>query len=195
MGTKRLSTASIRTLSKSNKMWDQDTAQGAMVPIGISDMNGTTTAFGFGNIPQTYQDLMIVANLRNVAGNAAAGWIINNNPSGVTYGVTTLRGDGSSATSVRGSSMSYGASQIGILGSTSGINATMIVHFLNYANTTTKKTWIQKTGSDLNGSGFVGIEAFGNNLTDAITSIACSTANGSIFWSGTATLYGIKAGA
>jgi hypothetical protein len=175
-------------------MWDQDTQQGAMVQIGISDMNGTVTAFSFSDIPQTYQDLMIIADIRSIGGGAGAGWVINGNPSGVTYGTTTIKGDGSSATSARGSSMSYGASQVGALGSTAGINALMIVHFLNYANSTTKKTWIQKTASDINGSGFVGMESMANSSNSPITSITCSTANGSVNWIGTATLYGIKAG-
>jgi len=180
---------------KSNRFWDQDTAQGAMVPIGVSDMNGTTTAFGFGSIPQGYQDLMIVANIRSTS-TAAAGWIINNNnPSGVTYGATTLIGNGTSTTSTRGTSMSYGASLIGALGTSSGIPATMIVHFLNYADSTTRKTFIQRTASDIDSSGFTGVEVFTTSSTNAITDIACSTANASIYWVGTATLYGIKAGA
>lgn len=194
MGIRRISRESVRTGSKSNKMWDQDTQQGAMVQIGISDMNGTVTAFSFSDIPQTYQDLMIIADIRSIGGGAGAGWVINGNPSGVTYGTTTIKGDGSSATSARGSSMSYGASQVGALGSTAGINALMIVHFLNYANSTTKKTWIQKTASDINGSGFVGMESMANSSNSPITSITCSTANGSVNWIGTATLYGIKAG-
>ena len=194
MSTRRFSTASIRTGSKSNKMWDQDTQQGAMVPIATSDMYGNVTAFGFGSIPQIYQDLVIVASMRSTS-SAAAGWIINGNPGGVTYGVTTLLSNGSTTTSVRGSSMSYGASLCGNLGSTSGIQSTLIAHFPNYANTTTKKTFIVRTATDLNGSGNVAVETFGNSLTGAITDIACSTANAGIFWYGTVTLYGIKASA
>jgi hypothetical protein len=192
MAIRRFSTAEPGV--KSNKFWDQDTQQGAIVPLGSVNMSGTATAFGFGSIPQTYQDLMIVASIRSNS-SAGAGWIVNNSAGGMTYGVTTLKGDGASATSTRGSSMSYGASQIGALGSSSGTPATMITHFLNYTSTTTKKTWIQRTSCDLGGSGFTGVEVFANNLTGAITDLACSTANGSIFWYGTATLYGIKAGA
>jgi hypothetical protein len=164
-----------------------------MVPIATSEMNGATTAFGFSSIPQIYQDLVVVASMRS-SSTAAAGWIINGNPGGVTYGVTTSIGSGSTATSTRGSSMSYGASLVGALGSNNGIQASMIAHFPNYANTTTKKTFIVKTASDLNGSGFIGLETIANSLTGAITDLACSTANASIYWYGTATLYGIKAG-
>ena len=194
MAIRRLSTASIKTGSKSNKLWDQDTAQGAMVPIASVEMNGTATAFGFGSIPQIYQDLVIVTNIRS-SSSAAAGWIINNNPSGATYGVTTLKADGTSATSVRGSAMSYGASQIGALGSSSGTPATMIAYFFDYTNSSRRKTWLQRTSSDLNGSGFTGLEAHTNSFTAAITDIACSTANAAVLWTGSITLYGIKASA
>jgi hypothetical protein len=168
---------------------------GALVPIATSDMNGATTAFGFSNIPQTYEDLMIVASMRS-SDSAAAGWIINNNAGGMTFGTTVLSGNGASASSARGTSMSYGASYAGALGNAAtSTNSTMIAHFLNYTNASTKKTWLQRTASDLNGSGSTSIEAFSNSVVGAITSIACSTANGSVFWTGTATLYGIKAGA
>jgi hypothetical protein len=196
MAIRRLSTATIKTGSKSNKIWDQDTQQGAMVPIASTDLNGLVTAFGFGSIPQIYKDLVIVATIRNIGGNAGAGWIINNSAGGMTYGVTNAKHDGASAISVRGSSMSYGASYAGVMGSSSTpVFTTMIVNFFDYANTTRKKTWIQRTSGDFNGSGNTSIEVFSNSTTTAITEIACSTANGAIFWDGTATLYGIKAGA
>lgn len=195
MAIRRLSTASIKTGSKSNKLWDQDTQQGSMVLIGSNDMNGAVTAFGFSNIPQIYQDLMLVVSLRSTS-SASPGWIINSNPSGAVYGVTMYRGDGAASLSSRGSSMSYGASQVGAIGQNStSTNATMITHFFNYTNSTNKKTWAQKTANDLNGSGFVAIEAHLTSSTLPITAIACSTANASIYWNGTATLYGIKAGA
>jgi hypothetical protein len=168
---------------------------GALVPIATSDMNGATTAFGFSNIPQTYEDLMIVASMRS-SGSAGAGWIINNNESGMTFGTTVLSGNGASASSSRGTSMSYGASYSGTIGnSATSLNSTMVVHFLNYTNASTKKTWLQRTASDFNGSGSTNIEVFSNSVVGAITSMACSTANGAVFWTGTATLYGIKAGA
>jgi hypothetical protein len=195
MAIRRLSRASIKTGSKSNKMWDQDTAQGAMEFIASADMNGTVTAFGFTSIPQIYQDLVLVLNLRGVVSANGLGWIINGNPSGVTYGTTLLKGDGASASSVRGSSMSYGASQVGVTGSTSGIHSTVITHFLNYTNSTRKKTWLSRFSTDLVGSGYTAIEVMANSQTTAITNIDCSTANASVFWTGTVRLYGIKAGA
>ena len=194
MAIRRFSTAEPGV--KSNKLWDQDTQQGAMVPIATQVLNGNVTSFNFGSIPQTYQDLMIVANIRNIGGGAGAGWIINGSAGGMTYSVTALKGDGGSATSTRGSSMSYGASQGGALGSTSSpIFGTMVTHFLDYKNTTRRKSWIQRTATDFNGSGLTALEVFTNSATTAITDIACSTANGSIFWVGNVTLYGIKAGA
>ena len=198
MAISRFSTSRLTLgLPKSQTAWDQDAVQqGAIVPIATQELNGTVTAFGFGSIPQIYQDLMIVVSVRNVANTAAAGWIINGNPASVTYGNTTSFGNGATSTSSRGTSMSYGASLVGSLGSlTSPIPASMIAHFPNYTNSTTKKTFIVRTGSDLNGSGLIATEVFSNSYTTAITDIACSTANAAAFWAGNVTLYGIKAGA
>jgi hypothetical protein len=114
----------------------------------------------------------------------------------MTYGRTTLYSDISSSFSSRGSAMSYGASASGVLGLTaSPIFSTMIVNFFDYASTTKRKTWIQRTSSEFNGSGNTALEVFSNSTTPAITDISCSTANAAIFWDGTVTLYGIKAGA
>ena len=196
MAIRRLSRSTIKTGSKSNKIWDQDTQQGAMVPIASTEVNGLVTAFSFASIPQIYKDLVIVATIRNIANNAGAGWIINGSAGGMTYGVTTLKFDGTSGVSTRGSTMSYGASQGGVLGLTaSPIFSTMVVNFFDYTNTTKRKTWIQRTSSDFNGSGNTALEVFSNSTTPAITDISCSTANAAIFWDGTVTLYGIKAGA
>lgn len=164
---------------------------GAMVPIASAVVTGVETAIGFGNIPQTYQDLILVMNLR-ASGSTAGGLIVNNNPAGVVYGVTTLSGDGSTASSLRYSNASYGVIGFGDYNS-STVFSSSITHYLNYADTSTKKTILHRLANDKNGSGISGVEVLSYSGTDAINSIAFSTANGSVFFTGTATLYGIRA--
>jgi hypothetical protein len=191
MGTKRLSTASIRTASKSNKMWDQDTQQGAMVPIAQVIANGTNSNMNFFNIPQTYRDLVLVINA--TSNSTQSGNIIFNYTSFGTYSATYTRGTGSASSSNR--IINSGA---GPLLSTVTYNSTIpissVINIQNYSNTNTFKTYVGRTSSEINGSGESQIIAGLWQKTEAISEVLISSGSGSIYWSGTATLYGIKAG-
>ena len=107
MAIRRVSTASIKTGSKSNKFWDQDTAQGALEPIVTVRPAGTSNSITISNIPQTYQDLYIVVNAR-----AARSASLENINIGIPnqtfiYSATRLIGNGSTASSVRGTNDQY----------------------------------------------------------------------------------------
>ena len=69
-----------------------------------------------------------------------------------------------------------------------------IINFPNYTSTTAFKGYIGKNAADAAGSGQV--QAFAGlwQKNEAIYEILLSTGSGSIYWTGTATLYGIKAG-
>jgi hypothetical protein len=191
---RRLSTASIKTGSKSNKLWDQDTEQGAIVPIASFTGTGITNGeiITFSSIPQIYQDLMLVVHgtQSNTSGSAT---ISINALTGTPYSQTNLACDGATIASSRLINTNP-ASQI-VHGSTT-IPVLQVHHFLNYANTSYNKTILTRHAHDKNGSGVSWITVSLARTTAAITTIIVSSNQGSCFW-GTdtrATLYGIKAG-
>ncbi len=180
---------------KSNRFWDQNTAQGAMEPIASQALSAAVV-HAWSSIPQTYQDLMLVI---NATPNSDANLVIDNVSGGISFtGSTThLYGTGSAAGSIRNT----GASGFTALTNggggffKSGVPTTLIIHILNYKSTSAFKTFLFRGASDANGSGFTWTGAGLIANTSAITSFNLSTQNGSIGLNGTSTLYGIKAGA
>lgn len=165
---------------------------GAMVPIAYSTSTASVT---FTNIPQGYQDLMLVMYLRSNRSATTATFCtrMNANTSGVAS-YTILQGDGSSATSSRNTSTTFDT-LIPIAGntSTSGIFSSVTYQILNYANTTTNKTCIARSANDLNGSGTTTLQVGLLRSTSAITSLQVFEYDGNSMISGTSyALYGIR---
>lgn len=197
MAIRRFSTAEPGV--KSNKFWDQDTAQGAMEPI-IS-VTGTAKSGGedivIANIPQTYQDLMIVGTGKVTVGSGGVqplAFQLNGITSG--YSTTLLTGNGSSTGSSRITAQPaiYPLSNLTYLSPDFPTNIS--VNILNYRSSASK-TVLSRVGSDRNGSGITSLGVTLSPNTSAITSLAISTGWAGWYWTGdsTFTLYGIKAGA
>lgn len=198
MAIRRFSTAEPGV--KSNKFWDQDTAQGAMEHIAtIALTNNLTTTFQFTNIPQTYQDLMMIISARNITTAVTVSQVIPqfNNDGTTNYSYSVLRGNGSSPSSgrVSNTNFTYG-------GSTSSGNATsnvfgsIVFHVLDYASSSKFKTLLERSAADINGSGEVDLAVSTWRSTAAITTISMGQSYGTAYEAGSvATLYGIKAGA
>jgi hypothetical protein len=163
-----------------------------MVPIAQVIGNGTGTNMNFLNIPQTFKDLMLVINA--TSNSAHSGNVIFNYTSFGTYSGTYIQGDGSSAISARITSAGAGPLLRSITYGTT-IPVTSIIHFMDYTNTSRFKSYIGRNAGDLNGSGQTQLYSALWQKTEAITEILLSSGSGSIYWTGTATLYGIKAGA
>lgn len=171
---------------------------GAMVPIANVTLTSNASTFSFQNIPQTYQDLFLSIQWRDTTsatGNSYV-YMTTNVYDGVAtpYSQTMLYGNGSSALSVRLTAKTY-ADDFGFVpknGNTTGIFGSLTAHFLNYANTSTKKTYLVRTASDLNGSGDTSLAVGLINSTVAITSFNIYPVTG-ILAGSTATLYGIRA--
>ena len=173
--------------------------KGALVPIASQTVTGsTTTDVTFTNIPQIYQDLMIVSYARRTDAATLANLFITPYYSGIPatpQSATNLISDGSTASSTRVSNQD--AAYVGLVpanSATSGIFGSATWHCLNYANTSTFKTTICRSASDLNGSGNTRLTV---NLTrglSGITTVNCSTFSSSIYWvAGTTfSLYGIR---
>jgi hypothetical protein len=154
--------------------------------IATTTLGTTVSDVTFSAIPATYTDLILVIN-----GGFSALDQLNlqlNSDTTTNYSWTYLRGDGSSATSSRGSSQS----EI-ILGNlTTGIDSVNITQFQNYANATTFKTVLNRSNY---ASGRVqATVGLWRKSPEAITTIKVYKNSAGTFNVGsTFTLYGIKA--
>jgi hypothetical protein len=168
-------------------------SRGAMIPLGSYTFpNSTLTGMGFGNIPQGYQDLMIVANYGFTA-NVAPAYIIN--AGGQTHSITSFSGDGVSVATQRLTNYPYGLiSQQSVIQTTAQQMSQSIMHVMSYASTTTFKSILHTNSFGRVNSGTVDIAASLIQTLSPITSISLSTADGSKFFqaSTTVTLYGVR---
>lgn len=159
--------------------------------IATTTLGSATSSYTFSSIPSSYTDLvLVVSNLTTAAGSQTIYARINGD-TGTNYSYTILKGNGTTASSNKLSSGSAGLFLFGYDAGTSTTNPTQIIlHILNYANTTTYKTAICR--GDL-ASGEVNATVSLWRSTSAINSVEvrCPSSNMN---SGTVlTLYGIKA--
>jgi len=198
VATRRFSTASIKTGSKSNKMWDQDTQQGALVPIASLTANGTANGFLFENVPQGYQDLRIVMFYRSTDLTTNGVNLYVNTGTPTDRGITGLQTNGSSATSFQAANVigwyNYNPNSSTSLPSTNNVFVSSTWDIFNYASTSVFKTGLVRTAFDSNGAGATSLIANCVRNTAAITRLQFYVAFGNIVAGSTVTLYGIKAG-
>lgn len=167
----------------------------AMVPIVSVVGDGTQSGYLFENIPQGYQDLVMVISVLATGSTANYyGFSINDR---ANWSRTVLYGNGSSLLSLRATSQNQlflQAGQNGIpTGGSTPINS--MIHILNYANTTALKTVLSRTSFDQNGSGEVNLTAGLHYSTLPVTSVSVQTDNGATALTSATriSLYGIRA--
>jgi hypothetical protein len=196
MAIRRFSTAEPGV--KSNKFWDQDTQQGAMVPIGSINIVSNTQAqfLSFTNIPQTYQDLMLVLSMRGARAVSNINFHVTI-ASGQFFSGTTLYGDGATAASSRFSNgFDPTDGSVPAASGSAGVFGSAVTHILNYSNSSNFKTTLTRWASDVTGGGTTGLYANLVRVTSAVTSLNVYTDFADYWAAGTTvTLYGIKAGA
>jgi len=176
-----------------------NSVHGAIVPIAYVNLSSPGINITFSNIPQTYQDLMLVAFARNTQALAINGmnlYINTTSQSPNYWSQTTLAGNGSLTASTRGTTttIQYGAT-LDMPGSTStsGVYGSAVYHILNYTNTTTYKTVLGRNANDQNGSGSVQIAAALFAQTGAVTTLQIGSGYGANYSAGTTfALYGIR---
>lgn len=190
MAIRRFSTAKPGT--KSNRLWDQDTAQGSIEPITQVIASGSGS-ISITNIPQTYQDLILVLN-GSMTGTAGSLVYEINGGGGGIYSATWMN-----TTSTTGTSRYTAGGLHCIAGWSTSITANSpmlgISEFINYRNTSSFKTVISMGGSTGNTNH---IETAVNlwRSTAAITSLLIYNNGGGFISAGsTVTIYGVKAGA
>ncbi len=164
-------------------------------PIATTTLGSAQSSVSFTSIPQTYTDLVLVSQNKTSATVSVRVDMTFNSDTSTNYSCTRVYGNGSTTTSDRFSSAS--ALDVGFMPGTDGTGYGMIVlNIMNYSNTTTYKTVLDRWSSQEGGSihKYVVAEVGLWRSTSAITSITFVT-NGSFnFASGsTFTLYGIKA--
>jgi hypothetical protein len=167
---------------------------GAVVPIATvtGDSTSASVVLGLNNIPQTYQDLMIV--FSGFPTNAGAIPVFNlNNDGSAIYSQTQLVGTGASAISQRTTGVNSGQYIYGFAPS-STIPFSFTAHILNYANTSTYKTMLWRAATDQNGSGQSHLQALLYRSTNGINSVNISTSNAGYYWAtgSRISLYGVR---
>jgi len=164
-------------------------------PIATTTLGSAQASVTFSAISGSYTDLYVMCNGQNATQDGWEAAITFNSDTGSNYSFTNLGGNGTAASSARGSNVAYIPSAY-LTAWTTTSNSPGIYYFnvMNYSNTTTYKTTIGRSGY-ASGS-YPGAEAIVGlwRSTSAITSITLTVRNSGTFASGsTFTLYGITA--
>jgi hypothetical protein len=160
---------------------------GTYTLIQSTTISGTGTAsITFSSIPQTYTDLVIVANCSGPSGDP---FVRLNGDSGANYSDTWVEGRASGAVSNRYTNRNF--FYFGYEGTTrASIKMNSIFNIADYANTTTYKSSIWRYGDvDYSVEAHVGLW----RSTSAITSVVIGLTSGNFNSGSNVKLYGIEA--
>ena len=157
-------------------------------PLATTTLGSAAASVSFTSISGSYTDLVCVVNYSlNVANSSL--FVRLNSDSGSNYSYTRVSGNGSTASSGRGSNGTQARITADTTAQGSGTRQTVILNFMNYSNSTTYKTFLSRYSS----SG--GTEAFVDlwRSNSAVTSIEIKgfDATAIIESGSTFTLYGI----
>ena len=158
--------------------------------IATQTLGSNTYTVTFSSIPATYTDLVLVCSVRdtNGSGTISADMQLNSD-SGSNYSTTVLRGNGSTADSLRSTSSTVMTYNYYPNGATSAFG-TVIFNLMNYANTTTNKTVLIRSNNP-EGNLTANVSLWRN--TAAINTVAVRSNTAFFVTGSTFTLYGIKA--
>lgn len=162
-------------------------------PLATQTLSSAAASVTFSSISNSYTDLvLVVSELNNTATNTSFCFQVGNGSvdTGANYSVTQLYGTGSTAVSDRasGESLAY-FNGPGIGTSTTEPN-TYVTHFMNYSNTTTYKTFLNRGGNS-NKNTIATVNLW--RSTSAINTIKIFQAINNMATGSTFTLYGIVA--
>jgi hypothetical protein len=157
-------------------------------PINTYTLGSAATDITFSSISGAYTDLRLI--FQGLAVSAGVDIYCQvNGDTATNYSHTRLTTDGTTASSSRGSTLAYMRFSDGGSPQTA-FNSLTKIDFMNYSNTTTYKTAINRADNANRG-----LDAAVNlwRSTAAITSIKFYLSSGNIASGAIATLYGIKA--
>jgi len=154
-------------------------------PIATTTLASAQASYTFTSIPSTYTDIVMVCAHSNSAQSGVRVQVGNGSiDTGSNYSITYLLGDGSSATS--GRAANDGSFDFAFVAANS--ESTLIVNAMNYANTTTYKTFVTRNSGAAQGvTARVGLW----RSTSAINQIKLALSTGNFNAGTTFTLYGI----
>ena len=162
-------------------------------PIATNTLGSAASSVTFSSIPSTYTDLILVVNGSTTIGSGSRLRIGNGSvDTGSNYSFTFLEGTGTATNTYRNTNVDYlQMNNYSQFAPSPTYNTTEIVQIMNYANTTTYKTVMNRSNLAQTGvSTMVGLW----RSTSAINVITYYCSNATTFEAGfTATLYGIKA--
>jgi hypothetical protein len=162
-------------------------------PIATTTLGSAASSVTFSSIPSTYTDLILVVNGSTTIGSGSRLRIGNGSvDTGSNYSFTFIEGTGSATNAFRNANVAYlQMNNYSQFAPSPTYNTTEIVQIMDYANTTTFKTLIQR--SNLAQTGVSGMAGLWSN-TSAINVVTYYCSNATTFEAGfTATLYGVKA--
>jgi hypothetical protein len=151
------------------------------VALDTKTVGTAVSSVTFTSIPQGYTDLVLVFN--GFSASAGSSSLRFNGDSGSNYSYTNLKGNGSTATSARGSN-----NTLGYIGEIYNSQTVTIINIQNYSNATTYKTTISRSNNAGNAtSAWVSLW----RSTAAITSLEFLSGD-TLQVGSTFTIYGIK---
>jgi len=154
--------------------------------IATQTLGGSSSSVSFSSIPSTYTDLVLI--IDGTVGSNCGVQLQFNSDSGSNYTFTRMTGDGTTASSDRSTSNTF--MELGFyVSSTRNIN---IVQIMNYANTTTFKTVLNRASAQSVNIGTQLYAELWRKTPEAINSITIN-ASGNLVSGTTLTLYGIAA--
>jgi len=163
--------------------------------IATETLSSAQSSVTFSSISGSYTDLVLVGSAKSLnTGTDSIGIAVNGN-TGTIYSRTYLEGNGSAVTSGRQTAQIRIVSDY-IMGTSGTADfGVYIWNFMNYSNTTTKKTVLFRgNNTAVSGGWNTSAMVYLVDTTSAITSLTIATMNGPNLAIGTTfTLYGIKA--
>ena len=156
-------------------------------PLATTTLSSAAASVTFSSISGSYTDLVLIAAHQNASQSGVRVQVGNGSvDTGSNYSITYLLGDGSSATSGRASNDT--SFDFAFVAANSESN--LIINMMNYANTTTYKTFVTRNNGAAQGvTARVGLW----RSTSAINEIKLAPSTGNFNSGSTFTLYGIKA--
>lgn len=168
-------------------------------PIATTTLGSAAASYTFSSIPSTYTDLVLVMVAATTHTSSTFPYIQFNSDTGTNYSATELYGNGTSAASARDSNTAKGWIGFDVSLSTTVGESVSNVNVMNYANSTTYKTWLARTNRASSALDYYGTDAIAGlwRSTSAITSLTIKNSRGGTDYNfatgSTFTLYGIAA--
>ena len=162
-------------------------ALSSYTPITTHTIASAVSTYTFSSISGSYTDLVLVVNAKSTSGGVDVSMRFNGDTAS-NYSKTNLYGDAGGATSTRQSNQTQG--NINLAGYiTTSFGPYQIVNIMNYANTTTYKTYLSRAGNVS-----VGVDVIvgtWRKTPEAITSITLFVSGDTFAVGSSFSLYGI----